>query len=83
MAYPISLDNPKPSGKEGAVMHHPYLVELHVKALLDERERRADQKRLVALYTRSRYQHLPTKKPRWPIRVLHLHKKQKPRRDTP
>ncbi|MCA1705347.1 MAG: hypothetical protein LC808_19650, partial [Actinobacteria bacterium] len=74
MAYHFSLDNPKPSGKEGVVMHHPYLLEVHVKALLEERERRAEQERLVALFTRSHHQHLSAKRPRWLIRVLHLRK---------
>jgi hypothetical protein len=72
MAYRFSLDNPEPLGKEGVVMHHPYLLEPHVKALLEERERRSEQERLAALFTRSRRQHLSAKRPRWLIRVLHL-----------
>lgn len=48
---------------------HPYLEYLYVKALREERERQADQARLVALAHRLRSQQLPAKKRRAFIRI--------------
>jgi hypothetical protein len=56
---------------------HPYLEYLYIKALGEERERQADQTRLVAL-AHLRAQQSPAKRPRAPIKIRLGHRMQQP-----
>ncbi len=50
---------------------HPYIADLYIKVVREERERQAEHARLVAVANRLRRQRLRVKKPHASIRILH------------